>query len=237
MHKRRSWAHGLQSSAAMNLQNIAVAVALSLALAAGCKKPANETDDNTRTTSAMPNVQAPANAPNQYPPQGSIGTTETTGATTVTMASSDVDFMKKAALGGMLEVKLGNEAANRATRPEVKAFASHMVTDHTKINGQLKDLAAKKNVILPTQLDDEHSKMMTNLLKLSGPQFDDRYMKAMVEDHEKDVKEFQRMANDAKDPDLKQWVAATLPTLTSHLEMAREVEGKKGAASVGTHPR
>ena len=52
------------------------------------------------------------------------------------------------------------------------------------------------------------------------------YMRDMVMDHEKDVKEFQKEAKKAKDGDLKNFVESTLPTL-------RYILGKAGKLVVG----
>jgi putative membrane protein len=221
----------------MILRNIAVVATLSLAFAAGCKKPANETSD-TRTTSAMQQNEAARGATPSSPnaPNEMAGTTGVTGATATatTLATGDVDFMKKAAMGGLFEVKMGQQAAGRATRPDVKSFANHMVTDHGKLNAELKDLAGKKNVVIPTALDDDHTKKMNDILKESGAQFDEKYMKEMLEGHESTVKDFQKAAVDAKDADLRTWATNTLPMLSSHLAMARDIEGKKGAVSTPT---
>ena len=48
----------------------------------------------------------------------------------------------------------------------------------------------------------------------------------MVEDHEKDVKEFENASKNATDPDLKAWAGKTLPTLQHHLEMAKATNAK-----------
>ena len=42
----------------------------------------------------------------------------------------DADFVKEAALGGMMEVQLGKTAQDKATKPQVKEFGRHMQTDH-----------------------------------------------------------------------------------------------------------
>jgi putative membrane protein len=64
--------------------------------------------------------------------------------------SSSTEFIKKAAAGGMAEVQLGNLAQERASSDDVKSFAKRMVDDHTKANDDLKQVAQKKGVTLPT---------------------------------------------------------------------------------------
>jgi putative membrane protein len=60
------------------------------------------------------------------------------------------------------------------------------------------------------------------LSKLSGNAFDKAYMRAMIEDHQEDVSEFRQESQSAKDPDVRQFAAKTLPTLEEHLRIAED---------------
>jgi putative membrane protein len=42
-----------------------------------------------------------------------------------------------------------------------------------------------------------------------------------VEDHQKDIAEFEKEARSGNDPDLKNWASKTLPTLRAHLAEAQ----------------
>jgi predicted outer membrane protein len=100
-------------------------------------------------------------------------------------ARSDTDkFIEKAALANMAEIQLGQLAETRAQSPEVKAFAQMMVTDHTKALDELKQAAGTATI--PSALDKKHQKLHDKLSKLSGAEFDKKYMEAMVDGH-KDV--------------------------------------------------
>ena len=145
-------------------------------------------------------------------------------ARATSVSSSDRKFMEKAAEGGLAEVQLGKLAAEKASAPEVKQFGQRMVDDHTKANDQLKQVATSKGVNLPTELDRSTQREMDKLSKLSGAEFDREYMKHMVSDHKKDVSEFKTESTRAKDPDVKQFASATLPTLQQHLELAQSTE-------------
>jgi len=144
-------------------------------------------------------------------------------------AKDSPKFAVKAAEGGMAEVALGKLALERAANPAVKEFGQRMVVDHTAANNELKAIAAKKNIQLPTDLDADQKSTVDKLSKLSGAEFDKKYMSDMVKDHEEDVEEFQTQAEKGNDPDIKAFAAKTLPTLQSHLQMAREVSKKVGA--------
>jgi putative membrane protein len=137
---------------------------------------------------------------------------------------SDRKFLETAAKDGLAEVELGQLASQRAESPEVKQFGQRMVQDHGKANDQLKQLAQSKGVDVPTETDKSHQKKMEKLQKLSGAQFDKQYMDDMVKDHKKDVKEFQKQAKSAKDPDVKAFASQTAPVLQEHLQMAEAAQ-------------
>lgn len=138
----------------------------------------------------------------------------------------DQKFVKKAALGSLMEVQLGQMAADKAGSEEVKNFGKRMVADHGKANDELKALAKKKNMQIPTELDDKHKEVVGKLGKLSGGEFDKQYMREMVKAHAKDVAKFQKASKSATDPDLKAWATKTLPTLESHQKQATSIAKK-----------
>lgn len=132
-------------------------------------------------------------------------------------------FMEQATLANMAQVDLGKLAQENAKSPEVKAFAERMVTDHTKIDDELRQLAAQQRVTLPAGLDSQFEATRARLAKLHGHAFDEAYMKDVLMDHEKDVAEFKRESATLKDPALKEWTEKTLPALESHLQEAEKV--------------
>jgi putative membrane protein len=151
------------------------------------------------------------------------------------VSAKDKAFMKKAAQGGLEEVEIGKMVASKAQNNDVKQFAQRMVDDHTKANDRLKSVAQQKGVTLPTTMDAQGQALKARLEKLSGDQLDKAYMKAMVQDHTKDVQEFKTKSQMAKDPDVKSFASSTLPTLESHLQQAKQVAAKVGvAANQGT---
>jgi len=143
-------------------------------------------------------------------------------ATPGPLSHSDVKFMQKAASGGLAEVEMGKLAQQKAEREEVKQFATRMVEDHAKANDDLARVAAANSVNLPQGMDKDTRKEMDKLQKLVGGDFDRAYMKHMLKDHRKDVKEFRDEARSKKDSDAKAFAQRTLPTLEEHLAMAEK---------------
>lgn len=131
---------------------------------------------------------------------------------------SDNDFILAAAQGGMTEVKLGELAAQKAIREDVRAFGQMMVKDHTTINGELKALAVQKGVTLPESLDATHQGMVDKMTSLTGSKFDDAYIASMIEDHKMDAKEFKAESAATQDADIKSFVDKSIPVVEGHLK-------------------
>ena len=206
-------------------QRCLVLFAAFLVMAAfACKKDETYTSDTSSTTTTSTTVSDTSGTTSTYDTTGSTGTA--TGSMTSSMDPADNDFMMKAAQGGMAEVNMGNMASSKATNAEVKKFGDRMVTDHSKANDELKQLASTKGVSLPTDVAEEHKKAMDEMSAKNGKDFDKAYMDDMVKDHEKDVAEFEKASKNAKDADLKAWATKTLPTLQEHLRMAKETQKK-----------
>jgi Predicted outer membrane protein len=135
-----------------------------------------------------------------------------------TVSTADKDFILAAAQGGMTEVKLGELAAQKGTRDDVKAFGQMMVKDHTAINDDLKALAAQKGVTLPDSLDAKHQGMVDKMAALTGSEFDDAYIAGMIKDHKMDAKEFKAESAETKDADIKSFVDKSIPVVDEHLK-------------------
>jgi putative membrane protein len=191
---------------------IAGVVSFCIAAAVGAQTRTPEAASVTKATPPSSSQSKAATSSSQ----SSMGATN--------LSSGDRKFIEKAAEGGMAEVQLGKLATQKAGADQVKQFGQRMVDDHSKANDQLKQVASSKNVTLPTDVDKSTKREMDKLSKLSGADFDREYMKNMVSDHKKDVSDFKSEASRAKDPDVKQFAASTLPTLQEHLQLAQSAQ-------------
>ena len=147
------------------------------------------------------------------------------------------DFVVEAASGGMMEVELGKHAATHAASDRVKDFGRRMVEDHGKANDELKQVSQRESITLPATMSKRDRQEVDRLTKLRGAAFDRAYMEAMVADHEKDVAKFREQSRAAEDPDVKDFATRTLPTLESHLEMARDISAGIGRTTSGARRR
>ena len=137
------------------------------------------------------------------------------------LTAGDKKFVKKAYKGGMEEVENGKMAKEKAKNDATKNVAERMITDHTKVNEELLNIAKEENL----DLSKVHAKTAT----ISGDNFDKEYLTMLKADHEKDIAEFEKEANDTKpgeDRDVPAFAKKTLPTLKEHLQMVDDALAK-----------
>jgi len=135
-------------------------------------------------------------------------------------APTTADFMTVAAISDMFEIESSKLAEARADEAS-KKFAAQMIADHTKTTAELKALAPKVKVTLPTKMDSAHQSKLDKLKGQKGADFDKDYDSMQVDAHEDAVSLFQRYADGGENPEVKAWAAKTLPHLKHHLEMAK----------------
>ena len=136
-------------------------------------------------------------------------------------------FAVKAASGGMMEVSLGQLAQQNGVNAEVKKFGQTMVTDHGKANTELQNLAAAAKIALPAAPLPKHQQHIDHLKSFSGAAFDSAYMAMMVTDHQHDIAEFEKAAqNDQENPQIKAFAQKTLPVLKQHLDLAQKTNAQ-----------
>lgn len=137
------------------------------------------------------------------------------------LSMNDKKFVKKAYKGGMMEVENGKMAKDKATNDATKEVADRMITDHSKANDKLMEIAKEENLDL--------SKVEAKPSSISGDNFDKEYLTMLKKDHEKDIAMFEKEANDAgakEDSDVVKFAKDTLPTLKEHLQMVEDALAK-----------
>lgn len=141
-------------------------------------------------------------------------------------AVNDQEFVRKAASGGKMEVRLGEIAMQQASSNEVKNFAQRIINDHNLANQQLTALSERNNLEVPQDLDRQENNTVKELSSKKGRDFDQAYMDSMIQDHRKDLELFQKMAKEGKNPELKNFAQQNIPVLQKHLQLAEQVSSK-----------
>ena len=124
-------------------------------------------------------------------------------------------------------IELGQIAAEKGGSDAVKDFGNQMVKDHGKINDNLKELAGKMNVTLPATVSAKHKAAIEKMSGMSGANFDNAYVPAMVKDHKMDIAEFEKAGKMVKNEDLKKFINDSLETMKDHLEKIEKFDQAK----------
>ncbi len=201
-------------------------LAATIFLAQACNNGPKDSVDAAKDANASKDSSTTTATTTTTPAMDSTTNTTTMKHDTGTVSKDASDFAVEAANGGMMEVELGKYVEQNGASARVKNFGAMMVKDHTKAGDELKAIASKKNITLPQSVGDKQKKMMTDLMKKTGKDLDDSYMKMMLDDHKEDIKEFQKAADKNPDVELKSFATKTLPTLNIHLDSAKAITGK-----------
>ncbi|PWV56550.1 DUF4142 domain-containing protein [Chitinophaga sp. S165] len=142
----------------------------------------------------------------------------------VPLSKDDADFLVNAASDRILGKQLGQMAVDRSDNQKVKDLGAMIVKDLGESEEKLKELAAKKNVILPTDVSNKEQKRREDLMKKKGIEFDRSYVDITVNDYNKDIRDYGRAAKFATDPEVKSFAAGSLALLYTHLDSARNLQ-------------
>jgi putative membrane protein len=163
------------------------------------------------------NTNPNANNPNANIAAGPDGQAGGTGVL------QDKDFVHEALQGGMAEVQLGQLAAQKGSGDDVKQFGQKMADDHTKLGQQMKPIAQQLGVKEPKDLSKKDKQLLAKLQGLSGEQFDNAYISAMVKDHKKDDSDFKSEASNTQNAQLKTVAQQGDQVIEQHLQMIEQI--------------
>jgi putative membrane protein len=76
---------------------------------------------------------------------------------------------------------------------------------------------------VPKGPDKKDKKLIAKLQTLSGQDFDNQYIQAMLKDHKQDLKDFQEEAQATQDPNLKQVAQQGATIIQQHLQLIQQV--------------
>ena len=185
------------------------------------------TPESTATDSASMAAPADTSKMSAMAPAGAAtpGAPDPNGPTAP--HANDSEFMMSAAHSDQNEIQLSKMALAKGVTGDAKTLANKMIADHTKSTAALKPIAAKAGVTLPTDMDAEHKAMAPQLEKLSGKEFEAKYLSQMVTDHQKTANTLAAHKTMTKNTALSGWIDTTLPVVVEHLNMSSKDSNMK----------
>ncbi|GIH96905.1 DUF4142 domain-containing protein [Planobispora siamensis] len=101
------------------------------------------------------------------------------------LSPADRDFLVKVRQAGLWEIPTGQQAQQRAGSKRVKEVGMHLVTDHQKLDVQVRSVAAQLDVKLPDQASADQRRWMAELSSKSGADYDRTFADRLRQAHGK----------------------------------------------------
>ncbi len=206
------------------------AACLSLLALGAC----NSNTDSASTTDAATTADAAGGAMAGDSASGAGAMAADTAAAAGAMADpngptaphkDDPEFMKSAAHSDQNEIQLSKLVLEKGATGMAKTHAEMMIKDHTKSTADLKAIADKKKVTLPTDMDAEHKGIAADMRKLSGKELEKKFMDQMVTDHQKTINTMAAHRAMTQDTELQGFIDKTSPVVANHLKMSKDHAG------------
>ena len=151
-----------------------------------------------------------------------------TAANAQNLPAFDQLFIQSEAKSSAYELALARLAQNHAVRPAVKAYADTLVQDNEHHDSALRDLAAKKGVTLETGLSPQNQAKLDRLGRTHGAGFDAAFLAEARRVNGAAMRAFRAEASKTADPDIRQFVADTLPVDEQHDKLAQAAGPHRG---------
>ena len=140
--------------------------------------------------------------------------------------AKDVDgpqeFLTKAIQGDNSEVELGRLAASKGVTKGVREYGNRLAEDHAKARREAERVAHNMGITAPREPAEKAQREYDKLQGLSGRDFDEEFLRYMVDDHREDIKDF-REQEMSDNREVARLARQQLPTLEGHLRGAQQL--------------
>jgi putative membrane protein len=166
-----------------------------------------------------------------------MDTTPPAAATPASPTLSDAQIAHIAVTANSVDSASGAIAKAKAKNAGVKEFAQMMVTDHGAINKKASELARKLSLTpedndTSRQLQRDADQARTSWNDKTGADFDRAYIDWEVQAHQSVLDQLdQTLIPGAQNAELKALLQSVRPTVSAHLERAKQLQTTLGTAS------
>jgi putative membrane protein len=160
----------------------------------------------------------------QHAGAGPIGVTKIATAPNANGTESTETFITDITLADMYEVQAGRIAQAKGQSPGVKDFGKMMVTDHTAMSNQMKQIFAATSTKIPTELGARGKRMINDLNAASPADFDKLYLSQQQTSLAAELALLSAYAEGGESKDIKPAAAKAIPKVQAHLDKVHELQ-------------
>lgn len=141
---------------------------------------------------------------------------------------ADQSFVKTVLERDLGDLQLGKLAQDKSQSDDVKELGQKIIDTRSGMDKQFKLIAKSLGVPDPKGATKKDKQLIARLESLSGPQFDQEWIKALGKIHRQDIKDFQAESANAQEPSVKQVAQPDADVLSQELQEIQQVAQKHG---------
>jgi putative membrane protein len=144
----------------------------------------------------------------------------TAGRTAQSVSSQDRMFLDQASQVNLTEISLGGYMHGHAVTSVARNLGAVYARDHTAAQADLKALASRLHVTVPSTLNPQFHSMVARVEAESGRSRDVAFAEGSVSGHKAAIAVFKKEETAGSNPQVKAYAARYLPMLRTHLRLA-----------------
>lgn len=133
-------------------------------------------------------------------------------------ALQNARFVTDAVAVALAEIRLAELALEKTRDDELRNVAIHLKNDHTQLLADLTHYANAHVITLPLT-EDEKIRHRIDKLKSENEQFNKKWCNEVRSLHQASIGAFEKSRSEISDPELREWMTATLPRLRKNLDL------------------
>lgn len=141
-------------------------------------------------------------------------------------AAGTEQFLIQVMEDSLAQMELCMLALDNAGSDEVRMFAQTMIDEHGKLGQQIEAMAQRMQLAFPKKVRPEHAKLIKQMDRLTGGQFDRKFIEENLRYHENDLKVFEHYAGQKDGGEVTKLAQAGARLFGKHLKMVKELAEK-----------
>jgi putative membrane protein len=134
------------------------------------------------------------------------------------------EFIASAALECMTDARLAQLALEQETSDAVRQFAMHLIEDCERTLLEITRVATRKNLPMPSSLDEAHESVVQRMREKVGRDFDSAYVQRIALHHRHAINLFKR-GQTIKVPEISALASRALAMVEARIKMSRLPSG------------
>jgi putative membrane protein len=129
---------------------------------------------------------------------------------------ADARFLVEAMSFNTLATHLAEAAMKSGYSASVVSMAEQNYEEHEEMGKELRKLARKEGIVLPSEMNDEHARYLAELTSSDRREFDRNYIRILKTINEEDGRKFSEMATAAESEEIRAFAARKLDLFETH---------------------